>query len=73
MIDSITFPMEMHIVNVLKDSNAQTRNTWLSACFSNGPENKFIEEFLNSTQEEEKISLRRERSILKICSIPSEK
>jgi carbonic anhydrase len=56
MIDGMTFPMEMHIVNVLKDSNAQKEPHYLviGLLFKMGRENKFIKEFLNAIPEEEK-------------------
>jgi carbonic anhydrase len=55
MIDGITYPMEMHIVNVLKDSNEKKNPQYLviGLLFRMGRENKFIKEFLNSTPSEE--------------------
>ncbi|HTB25043.1 MAG TPA: carbonic anhydrase family protein [Puia sp.] len=49
MIDGMTFPMEMHIVNVLEDSNEQIKPQYLviGLLFKMGRENKFIKEFLN--------------------------
>jgi carbonic anhydrase len=56
MIDGMTFPLEMHIVNVLKDSNAQKSPQYLvvGLLFKMGRENKFIKEFLNAIPAEEK-------------------
>jgi carbonic anhydrase len=55
MIDGITFPMEMHIVNVLKDSNAKNNPQYLviGLLFKMGRENKFIKEFFNAIPSEE--------------------
>jgi carbonic anhydrase len=55
MIDGITYPMEMHIVNVLKDSD-QKKNPQLlviGLLFKMGRENTFIKEFLNAIPREE--------------------
>jgi carbonic anhydrase len=56
MIDGITYPMEMHIVNVLKDSNAKGNPQYLviGLLFKMGHENKFIKEFLNAIPPDEK-------------------
>jgi carbonic anhydrase len=56
MIDGITYPMEMHIVNVLIDSNAQKSPQYfvIGFLFKMGRENKFIQEFLNAIPQEEK-------------------
>jgi len=55
MIDGMTFPMEMHIVNVLKDSNARNNPQYLviALLFKMGHENKFITEFLKAIPAEE--------------------
>ena len=55
MIDGITYPMEMHIVNVLKDSAGKKDPQYLviGFLFKMGHENKFIKEFLNSIPGEE--------------------
>jgi carbonic anhydrase len=55
MIDGMTFPMEMHIVNVLKDSNAKNNPQYLviGLLFKMGLENKFIKEFFNAIPSEE--------------------
>ena len=60
LIDGITFPMEMHIVNILKDSasNKVPRYMVIAILFKMGHENKFLKEFLNSIPaNEEKDSL----------------
>jgi carbonic anhydrase len=56
MIDGMTFPLEMHIVNILKDSSAQNKPRYLviGFLFKMGHENKFIKEFLNSIPSEER-------------------
>jgi carbonic anhydrase len=55
MIDGITYPMEMHIVNVLKDSGEKKDPQYLviGLLFKMGRENTFIKEFLNSIPKEE--------------------
>jgi carbonic anhydrase len=55
MIDGMTFPMEIHIVNVLKDSNAKNNPQYLviGFLFKMGRENKFIKEFFNAIPSEE--------------------
>jgi carbonic anhydrase len=60
LIDGMTFPMEMHIVNILKDSaNEKTpRYLVIAVLFKMGHENKFLTEFLNAIPAgEEKDSL----------------
>jgi carbonic anhydrase len=47
MVDGMTFPMEMHIVNALKDSSGQTHNLVVAVLFKIGAENKFLNEFLD--------------------------
>ncbi len=56
LIDGITFPMAMHIVSVLNDSNAKTNPQYLviGFLFKMGRENKFINEFLKGIPTEEK-------------------
>lgn len=58
LIDGMTFPMEMHIVNTMSDQpeDATTEYLVISALFKEGKENKFISEFLNSIPKEEKSS-----------------
>ena len=55
MIDGITYPMEMHIVNVLKDSGEKKNPQYLviGFLFKMGRENTFIKEFLNAIPREE--------------------
>lgn len=55
LIDGVTYPMEMHIVNVLKDSNETNQPQYLviGLLFKMGRENKFIREFLNLVPAEE--------------------
>jgi carbonic anhydrase len=61
LVDGMTFPMEMHIVNVMKDSADATKNSYVvvAVLFKMGAENKFIKEFLNKIpgKEGEKIEL----------------
>jgi carbonic anhydrase len=55
MIDGITYPMEMHIVNVLKDSDEKNNPQYLviGLLFKMGHENTFIKEFLSAIPGEE--------------------
>jgi carbonic anhydrase len=53
LIDGITYPMEMHIVNTMKDSSGQTHYLVVGFLFKMGQENKFIKEFLNRIPGEE--------------------
>ncbi|HET7002971.1 MAG TPA: carbonic anhydrase family protein, partial [Puia sp.] len=55
LIDGLTYPMEMHIVNVLKDSNTSNSPRYLVVAFlfKMGKENQFLKEFLNAIPEEE--------------------
>jgi carbonic anhydrase len=55
MIDGITYPMEMHIVNVLKDSDEKKNPQYLviALLFKMGRENTFIKEFLKAIPGEE--------------------
>jgi carbonic anhydrase len=55
LVDGMTFPLEMHIVSVLKDSNEKTNPSFLviGLLFKMGKESKFIKEFMNSIPEEE--------------------
>jgi carbonic anhydrase len=49
LVDGMTFPMEMHIVNIKRDSADANKNSYLvvAVLFKIGKENKFIKEFLN--------------------------
>ncbi|RRO12371.1 carbonic anhydrase family protein [Flavobacteriaceae bacterium 14752] len=51
LIDGITYPMEMHIVNKLKSSKNSTDSTQkylvIGVLFKMGKPNKFVEEFIN--------------------------
>ena len=55
MIDGMTFPLEMHIVNILKDTGTQHAPQYLviALLFRMGKENKFIREFLSAIPKEE--------------------
>ena len=54
LVDGMTFPMEMHIVNVLEDSD-KTNPSYMvvGILFKMGAENKFIQEFLSKVPHEE--------------------
>ena len=55
LVDGITFPMEMHIVNTLSDSIDANKSSYLvlAVLFKIGAENKFIKEFLDKIPHEE--------------------
>ena len=54
LIDGITFPMEMHIVNVLQDTaTASPKYLVIAVLFKMGRENQFLNEFLNKIPHEE--------------------
>ncbi len=55
LIDGMTFPMEMHIVNLMPndDKNATPQYLVIGVLFKEGKENKFIADFLNAIPKEE--------------------
>lgn len=55
LIDGMTFPMEMHIVNLMpnEDKNATPQYLVIGVLFKEGKENKFIADFLNAIPKEE--------------------
>jgi carbonic anhydrase len=54
LIDGITYPMEMHIVNVLQDTaGASPKYLVIAVLFKMGHENQFLNEFLNKIPHEE--------------------
>ena len=55
LIDGVTFPMEMHIVNILADSVSANKPSYLvlAVLFKIGTENKFIKEFFNKIPNKE--------------------
>jgi carbonic anhydrase len=55
LIDGITYPMEMHIVNLMpnEDKNATPQYLVIGVLFKEGKENKFIADFLNAIPKEE--------------------
>jgi len=55
LLDGMTFPMEMHIVNVLNDSAKGNKSSYVvvAVLFKIGAENKFLNEFLNKIPGEE--------------------
>lgn len=71
LIDGMTYPMEMHIVNTMSDQpeDATTEYLVISALFKEGKENKFIAEFLNSIPKEEKSSTDMEVGSVKLADL----
>ena len=55
LIDGMTFPMEMHIVNLKpnEDKNATPQYLVIGVLFKEGKENRFIADFLNAIPKEE--------------------
>lgn len=55
LIDGMTFPMEMHIVNLMpnEDKNATPQYLVIGVLFKEGKENKFISDFLDAIPKEE--------------------
>ena len=55
MIDGMTFPLEMHIVNILKDSGVKKQPSYLvvGILFKMGKANKLFDEFLRDIPKEE--------------------
>jgi carbonic anhydrase len=55
LIDGMTFPMEMHIVNIMPnaDKNATPQYLVIGVLFKLGKENPFIDEFLSAIPKEE--------------------
>lgn len=58
LIDGMTFPMEMHIVNIMPNNDPQATPQYLvvGVLFKEGKENKFIADFLNAIPKEEHTS-----------------
>ena len=55
LVDGMTFPMEMHIVNILNDSGRSDSLSYLvvALLFKMGCQNNFLKEFLNKIPEKE--------------------
>lgn len=55
LIDGMTYPMEMHIVNIMpnEDKNATPQYLVIGVLFKEGKENRFIADFLNAIPKEE--------------------
>ncbi len=53
LVDDVTFPMEMHIVNVLQDSANKPSYLVVAVLFKMGAENKFLKELLDKIPAEE--------------------
>ena len=55
LVDGMTFPMEMHIVSILNDSNKTEKPSYLvvAVLFKMGVENNFLKEFLNKVPDKE--------------------
>jgi carbonic anhydrase len=55
LVDGMTYPMEMHMVNISKEKKESPPSyTVIGIFFKMGQENKFIKEFLNAIPPEEK-------------------
>jgi carbonic anhydrase len=55
LVDGVTYPMELHLVNVTNDSNMKTKPQYMvvGILFKMGKENKFIDEFFSAIPKEE--------------------
>jgi carbonic anhydrase len=55
LVDGMTFPMEMHIVNIMpnEDKNATPQYLVIGVLFKEGKENPFINDFLSAIPKEE--------------------
>ncbi|MEI8075598.1 MAG: carbonic anhydrase family protein [Bacteroidota bacterium] len=55
LMDGVTYPMELHLVNVLNDSNMKTKPQYMvvGILFKMGKANKFIDQFINAIPKEE--------------------
>lgn len=78
LIDGITYPMEMHIVNLMpnEDKNATPQYLVIGVLFKEGKENKFLADFLNAIPKEENSSAQLKAGSVKLAdlfgSIPKE-
>jgi carbonic anhydrase len=68
LIDGMTFPMEMHVVNTVRDEQKGEGPVYvvIGMLFKMGHENKFIKEFLNSVPREEDKKESLQRGIVKL-------
>jgi carbonic anhydrase len=71
LIDGITYPMEMHIVNLMDEKDGQTIPQYLvvGVLFKLGEENKFIAEFLNSIPNAENENKELEAGTVKLTDL----
>lgn len=78
LIDGITYPMEMHIVNIMpnEDKKAAPQYLVIGVLFKEGKENKFIADFLNAIPKNENDSKEVKKGTVKLQdlfgSIPKE-
>jgi carbonic anhydrase len=71
LIDGMTFPMEMHIVNIMpnEDKNATPQYLVIGVLFKEGKENKFIADFLNAIPKEEHASAELKAGTVKLADL----
>jgi carbonic anhydrase len=71
LIDGMTYPMEMHIVNVMpnEDKTATPQYLVIGVLFKEGKENKFIAEFLNSIPKGEHTSTDLKAGTVKLADL----
>ena len=71
LIDGMTFPMEMHIVNIMpnEDKNATPQYLVIGVLFKEGKENKFIADFLDAIPKEEKTSAELKAGTVKLSDL----
>lgn len=71
LINGMTYPMEMHIVNVMPDENKEDEIQYLviGALFKEGKENKFLADFLNKIPKEAHTSSDLEAGTVKLADL----
>lgn len=71
LVDGMTFPMEMHIVNLMpnEDNNATPQYLVVGVLFKEGKENKFIADFLDAIPQEEHASAELKAGTVKLADL----
>ncbi|MEQ9593160.1 MAG: carbonic anhydrase family protein, partial [Cyclobacteriaceae bacterium] len=71
LVDGMTFPMEMHIVNIMpnEDKDATPQYLVVGVLFKEGKENKFIADFLNAIPKEEHTSAELKAGSVKLADL----
>jgi carbonic anhydrase len=71
LIDGMTYPMEMHIVNIMPASDPKATPQYLviGVLFKEGQENRFIADFLNAIPKEEHTAGELKASVVKLSDL----